>query len=34
MENVLKAERDGRVAEVRVEPRDAVAADQVLLVFA
>ncbi len=34
MENVLKAERDGRVAEVRVKPRDAVAADQVLLVFA
>ena len=30
MENVLRAERDGVVAEVRMEPRDTVAADQVL----
>ncbi len=34
MENVLRAERSGRIAEVRVAPRDAVAADQVLIVFA
>ena len=34
MENVLRAERDGTVAEVRVAPRDTVAADQVLLTFA
>lgn len=34
MENVLRAERAGVVAEVRVRPRDAVAADQVLIVFA
>ncbi len=33
MENVLKAEQDGRVEEVRVRPRDTVAADQVLIVF-
>ena len=34
MENVLRAERDGTVAEIRVAPRDTVAADQVLLTFA
>jgi len=34
MENVLKAEQDGRVEEVRVRPRDTVAADQVLITFA
>ena len=34
MENVLRAERDGIVAEVKIEPRDTVAADQVLLTFA
>ncbi|MCS6780373.1 MAG: acetyl/propionyl/methylcrotonyl-CoA carboxylase subunit alpha [Geminicoccaceae bacterium] len=34
MENVLRAERDGRVEEVRVRPRDTVAADQVLITFA
>ncbi|BCX18573.1 MAG: acetyl/propionyl-CoA carboxylase subuit alpha [Geminicoccaceae bacterium] len=33
MENVLKAEQDGRVEEVRVRPRDTVAADQVLITF-
>ena len=31
MENVLRAERDGTVAEIKVAPRDTVAADQVLL---
>jgi propionyl-CoA carboxylase alpha chain len=34
MENVLRAERSGRIAEVRVAPREAVAADQVLILFA
>ena len=34
MENVLRAERDGTVAEVKISPRDTVAADQVLLTFA
>ena len=34
MENVLRAERDGTVAEVKIVPRDTVAADQVLLTFA
>jgi propionyl-CoA carboxylase alpha chain len=34
MENVLKAEQDGRVEEVRVRPRDTVVADQVLITFA
>jgi propionyl-CoA carboxylase alpha chain len=33
MENVLRAERDGVVGEVRIAPRDTVAADQVLLTF-
>lgn len=33
MENVLKAEQDGRVEEIRVRPRDAVATDQVLITF-
>jgi propionyl-CoA carboxylase alpha chain len=34
MENVLRAERDGVVEEIRIEPGDTVAADQVLLAFA
>ena len=34
MENVLRAERDGKVVEVRVREADAVAADQVLLTLA
>jgi propionyl-CoA carboxylase alpha chain len=34
MENVLRAEQDGRVDEIRVRPRDAVATDQVLITFA
>jgi propionyl-CoA carboxylase alpha chain len=34
MENVLRAERDGTVAEVRIGAKDTVAADQVLLTFA
>ena len=33
MENVLRAERDGTIAEVTIQPRDTVAADQVLLTF-
>jgi propionyl-CoA carboxylase alpha chain len=34
MENVLKAERDGKVSKVHVKPKDSVAVDQVLLEFA
>ena len=34
MENVLRAERDGIVGEVKISPKDTVAADQVLLTFA
>jgi propionyl-CoA carboxylase alpha chain len=34
MENVLRAERDGTIAEVKIGARDTVAADQVLLTFA
>ena len=34
MENVLRAERDGVVGEVKMKARDTVAADQVLLTFA
>jgi propionyl-CoA carboxylase alpha chain len=34
MENVLRAERDAVIAEIKVAPRDAVSADQVLLTFA
>ncbi|MDF1586422.1 acetyl/propionyl/methylcrotonyl-CoA carboxylase subunit alpha [Marinimicrococcus flavescens] len=34
MENVLRAERDGTIAEVKVKARDAVSADQVLITFA
>jgi propionyl-CoA carboxylase alpha chain len=34
MENVLRAERDGVVAEVRMNPKATVAADQVLMTFA
>ena len=33
MENVLRAERDGTLAEVRIRPRDTVAADQILMTF-
>ncbi|MEK0085542.1 acetyl-CoA carboxylase biotin carboxylase subunit [Benzoatithermus flavus] len=33
MENVLRAERDGIVSEVRIKARDTVAADQVLMTF-
>ena len=33
MENVLRAERDGIVTEVKVKARDTVAADQVLMTF-
>ena len=34
MENVLRAERDGRVLAVRVEVGDSLAADQVIMEFA
>jgi propionyl-CoA carboxylase alpha chain len=34
MENVLKAERDGKVTKVHVKPKESVAVDQVLLEFA
>jgi propionyl-CoA carboxylase alpha chain len=34
MENVLRAERDGTIAEVKVAARDTVSSDQVLVVFA
>ena len=34
MENVLRAERDGVVEEIAVEPGATVAADQVLIAFA
>ena len=34
MENVLRAEHDGVVQAVKVEPRDTVSADQVLMTFA
>ncbi len=34
MENVLRAERDGVVEEIRIEPGATVAADQVLIAFA
>ena len=34
MENVLRAERDGTVAEIHIDARDTVSADQVLLTFA
>ncbi|MEZ0301894.1 MAG: biotin/lipoyl-containing protein, partial [Hyphomicrobiaceae bacterium] len=33
MENVLRAERDGVVEEIKIEPRDTVAADQILMKF-
>jgi propionyl-CoA carboxylase alpha chain len=33
MENVLRAERDGRVAKVRVKPGESLAVDQVILEF-
>ena len=34
MENVLRAERDGVIGEVKIQPRDTVAADQMLMTFA
>ena len=34
MENVLRAERDGRVAKLLAKPGDSLAADQVILEFA
>ncbi|MGH7109516.1 MAG: acetyl-CoA carboxylase biotin carboxylase subunit [Stellaceae bacterium] len=34
MENVLRAERDGRIAEIRAKPGDSLAVDQVILEFA
>jgi propionyl-CoA carboxylase alpha chain len=34
MENVLRAERDGRIAEIRARPGDSLAVDQVILEFA
>ena len=33
MENVLRAERDGVIGEVQIQPRDTVAADQILMTF-
>jgi propionyl-CoA carboxylase alpha chain len=33
MENVLRAERDGRIAEIRAQPGDSLAVDQVILEF-
>ena len=33
MENVLRAERDGRVARIRANPGDSLAVDQVILEF-
>jgi propionyl-CoA carboxylase alpha chain len=34
MENVLSAERDGRIARIRAHPGDSLAVDQVILEFA
>jgi propionyl-CoA carboxylase alpha chain len=34
MENVLRAERDGTVAKIRVKPGDSLAVDDVILEFA
>ena len=33
MENVLRAERDGRIARIRANPGDSLAVDQVILEF-
>ncbi|HJU15440.1 MAG TPA: acetyl/propionyl/methylcrotonyl-CoA carboxylase subunit alpha [Stellaceae bacterium] len=33
MENVLRAERDGRIAEIHAQPGDSLAVDQVILAF-
>jgi len=33
MENVLRAERDGRIARVRANPGDSLAVDQIILEF-
>ena len=33
MENVLRAERDGRIAKIRAKPGDSLAVDQVILEF-
>ena len=34
MENMLRAERDGRVAKLHAKPGDSLAVDQVILEFA
>ena len=34
MENVLRAERDGKVAKLRAKPGDSLAVDQIILEFA
>ena len=34
MENVLRAERDGVIEDIRIQPGATVAADQVLIAFA
>jgi propionyl-CoA carboxylase alpha chain len=34
MENVLKAERDGKVAKLHAKPGDSLAVDQIILEFA
>ena len=33
MENVLRAERDGRIAKIRAKPGDSLAVDEVILEF-
>jgi propionyl-CoA carboxylase alpha chain len=33
MENILRAERDGRIAHIRAQPGDSLAVDQVILEF-
>ena len=33
MENILRAERDGRIARIRAHPGDSLAVDQVILEF-
>jgi propionyl-CoA carboxylase alpha chain len=33
MENVLRAERDGRIAVIRAKPGDSLAVDEVILEF-
>jgi len=34
MENILKAERDGKVAKLHAKPGDSLAVDQIILEFA